>query len=169
MPSNKNGVATSSKPTITPPDLRDTLAENNLALRAFGTLLGTAKLSDFDSDNFYQGTQGKFEAESLQYGLSKLIDLYLANQEQVLESYVDEYIESDEYLLEKASELIKVTEEGAFITGHIPLAPFCKAINGLETIIDRNPTFRPMAEALKDSIMKYAPPEAKQNTQQEVA
>lgn len=167
MPSNQNGVKSCSKATISPLDLRDIISEDNYALRAFGTLLSTAKLSDFDSDNYIPGSEGKIEAEGLQYGLAKLIELYLAKQEQVLDNFAEEYRESDEYILQRTSRLIKLTEEGMWTSGCIAAESFFNALDGLETIIGRNPTLKPMAEEMKSSLMKYAPPEAAKNSKQE--
>lgn len=166
MKCNKTGAAASRKNT-TPSDLFYIITEKNHALRALGALLGTAKLSAFDSENYLPGSQGKFEVENLQFGLSKLIDLYLDDMERTVATFADEYLDSDEYLVERAAALVKMTEEGASITGHIPKAQFCETLGNLQTVIDRKGVYSSMAGNLKTSLMRLAPHEARPDNDKE--
>jgi hypothetical protein len=158
MSSITNEVKASSKTTLTPIDLLETLQEKNFALRAFSVLLGTARLSDFDSEQYPKHSKGWAETENLQTGLSKLLDLYITDLEQTVDEFAFEYGQSDLWKLQWASDLIRQTKEGAWTTPHIPRNQFSQAMDGLETVIDNDAGFKPMAEALRISIMKYAPP-----------
>lgn len=166
---DQNEVEASQQHTTTPFELFDIITEKNHALRAFGALLRSANLSDFDSDSYFKGSKGRFDTENLQDGLSKLIDLYLADQEQAVESFADEYGERDEWMIRDINGLINLAKEGAFLNGHIPTDRFLGALNNLETIIARDQSLRPMAEALKASLMKYSPLQAVRDIDQEGA
>ena len=120
MSNNQNGVENSSKNT-TPIDLLETIQSKNHALRALGALLSTAKLSSFDTESCIQGSQAMFEIENMQYGLSKLIDLYIDDLEQTIEKFADEYEKSDESRIKSVLFLIKLSEEGAWPEGRIPI------------------------------------------------
>ena len=164
MSNKQNEVETSSTRTTTPFELFDTITEKNNALRAFGALLRSANLSDFDSENYVPDK--KSEADSLQWGLSGLIDLFLADQEQTVENFADEYHESDEWMIRSVSDSIKLVEEGMWSTGYMPRDHFQTALEKLETVIGRNEIYKPMAEALKASLLKHAPPQVVQNIAQ---
>jgi len=154
--SNTQDEVKSSTPRPTPPyEFLETITQKNNALRAFGALLRTADLSGFDSGNYIP--EKKDEAESLQWGLSGLIDLYLADLEQTGEAFADEYHDGDIWLIESASSTIRLFEEGMWNRGHIPMENFSNAIEGLNTVIARNPVLMPVAEAIKASIMKHIP------------
>lgn len=166
MRNTQNEVVASPQHPTTPFELFDTIHEKNHALRAFGALLRTADLSEFVHGNFVKGSPGESEAESIQYGLSQIVNLYLADQEQTVEAFADEYHESDEWLISSASSTIKLFEEGIWNPGHIPMDRFSEALEGLETVIARNPTLSPIAVALKASIIKHIPTAMSHNNDQ---
>ena len=164
MKCSKNAVAASRK--TTPSDLFDIITEKNHALRALGALLGTAKLSEFDSEKFTPGSQGKFDADNLQLGISKLVNLYLDDLERTLSDFSEEHQNSDEYLVDRSASLIKMAEEGVFRAGCIPEATFLETLVDLETVIDRKGVYSLMAGNLKTSLMKLAPPKLRPDVDQ---
>ena len=163
MSNTQNGVETRTTTTV---ELFEIITEKNHALRAFGALLKTARLSDFDSGECYKGTPGEQEAANLQWGLSMLLDLYLTDQEQALKNFADEYLESDDYLIESAYLFYGMFKEGAFIPGKGTLDRFRKVLKGLETVIARNSVLRPKAEDLKASMIKHVQPQQVRNIDQ---
>jgi hypothetical protein len=58
-----------------------------------------------------------------------------------------------------------MAEDGAFPAGHIPAREFYEYQIDLENI-DRKSAFRPVAEVLKASVIKYGPPETRQDIDQ---
>jgi len=157
MRNNQHEVEASNQQSTTPFDLLEAIQDKNNALRAFGALLETAKLSNFDPDTFLQDSPRRRNALDLQNGLSGIINLYLADQEQALEDFSVEYGESEEYMLRYTAGLVNMAKEGAFLKNRIPQKRYLEALGRLETVIAGNGKYCDMAKALKTSLVKYAP------------
>ncbi len=135
-------------------EIYNTLTGHNFALRAFGALLRSSDLTDFSEDGYRDpNAPGNRNAEELRYGLSQLIELYLAHQEQVLTGYVDQYHESDIWLIKRSADLISMIEQGAFISREIMANELREAISMLDIVIARGGDLVEKAAAMKASIL----------------
>lgn len=155
MPSKKNGVNTT--PAFrNSDDFCQTLLKKNCAFRAFGELIGTAQLSNFDPTE-HEG-QRKEQVDQLQYGLQMLFNLLITDQEQAIARFQQQYRESDEHILRSASRILQMTEEGAWPEGHIPEETFKKTIADLQTTIAKGGPNKPFAEEMVTALKQSAPP-----------
>ena len=143
----------------TPLELRDQISEENDALRAFAVLLSTANLSEFDSSKFLKdttsGRRAALEAQALQYGLAKLIDLYLDRQERMVNAFAEHYLESDEWRLQTASKLVQMVRGGAWGSGQLAQQKLLEAVNLLSQVIACGGHLRPMAEDLQQEAFQH--------------
>lgn len=85
--------STSSKlpANCTPTDLYNALSEDRAALLAFGELLRTARLSEFDQGMFSTALSADKVAEERQHGLARLLNLCLESQQRIIDSYLEQY------------------------------------------------------------------------------
>ncbi|MGD9947671.1 MAG: hypothetical protein AB7U29_04225 [Desulfobulbus sp.] len=121
----------------TPLDLQEAFEEELYASRALVELVKTASLSRFDPGELdFTSPSGQI-AQDLQYGLSKLIDLCINCQVSLIDSYVEQYKNSDEYLLDEAEIKISNAKAGAY-TGSNLLRELKEAESLCETVIGRN-------------------------------
>ncbi|KAB2889329.1 MAG: hypothetical protein F9K32_13095 [Desulfobulbaceae bacterium] len=114
--SKRQGVETTAQTTtttpITPLDLREILEDASTAMRALGELIKTARLSDFA--NPVIGSEGEAYSRDIQYGLGKIIELCLDDQKRIVDRYAEQYLDSDEYLLERAESIFSMAQHSAF-------------------------------------------------------
>jgi hypothetical protein len=146
-------TTSSSIPTIrTPLDLQDAFDEACHAPRALSALIKTARLSQFSSGECSTGSLADQIADDLQFGLSKLIDLCIDSQTSIIESYVAQYRDSDENLLEEAEHKIRRAKDG-FFTGSTLQKELCEAERLCETVIGRNGYLVDRAEAILHRLL----------------
>ncbi len=143
----------SSIPTIrTPLDLHDAFEAACHAPRALSALIKTARLAQFDSGECRTSSLADQIADDLQGGLSKLIDLCIDDQARIIEAYVAQYQDSDEYLLENAERKISHAKAG-FFTGSTLQKELCEAESLCETVIGRNGYLVDRAEAILHRLL----------------
>lgn len=137
-------------------EIYDTLTEHNYALRAFGALLRSSDLTDFNSENCIPGSLAEIKADDLRYGLSQIIEVYIAKQEQILNSYVDQYEESDFWRIKRASQLISLA--GAYASNEMADVELREAHILLENVIARGGDLSLKAASMKESILQRITP-----------
>lgn len=147
-------ITPSSIPAIrTPLDLQDAFEAACHAPRALSALIRTARLAQFDAGECSKGTALADQlADDLQWGLSKLIDLCIDSQTRIIDSYVAQYQESDECLLEKAEQKIHSAKSGAY-SGSNLLRELQEAENLCETVIGHNGYLVDKAEVMLSSLL----------------
>lgn len=119
-----------------PFELREELDESRTALLALSELLKSASLSYFDSEQYLRGSIGYQRANNAQRGLSRLIDLCIDSQARIIDSYVDQYQESDAYLLKSAEAIVYMAQRGAYENSdndHLT-----EALSNTSTVLQRN-------------------------------
>lgn len=137
-------------------DIQDKLLSHNYVLRAFATLLTTSGLSDFATQYPTDvHSDSNHEAEALRFGLSQIIDLYLAHQESILAEYVDQYHKSDIALVRWAKFAIESVERRAFCTKEGAIKELREAVANLDTVINRDGELKGKADEMKETCMKY--------------
>ena len=128
-------------------DIYDEMLAHGAALRALGELLRSADLAGFSEGAYGEGH--KDQAADLRWGLSQIIDMYLARQEGILSKYVDQYHKSDICLLKSAGGLISAVEEGAFKSEEVAANRLREVIADLDTVIGRQGDLAEKAITLK--------------------
>lgn len=137
-------------------DIYDKLSSHNYALRAFAALLMSSNLRDFADQRLADTLKSdNFEASNLRWGLSQIIDLYLAHQERILEEYVDQYHESDICLMKWAKSAIDAVDHGAFTTKDAAMNKLRETVEDLTIVINRNGELKEEAEKLKSYCTDY--------------
>ncbi len=143
----------SSIPTIrTPLDLQDAFEEACHAPRALSALIKTARLAQFGAGECNRATLADQLANDLQWGLSKLIDLCIDNQARIIDSYLAQYQDSDECLLEKAEQKIHNAKAGAY-SGSNLTRELQEAESLCETVIGRNGYLVDKAEVILSNLL----------------
>lgn len=126
------------------------------ALRALGNLIKTSNFNELSDDSAGELPLGHPDHPSnLRWGISQIIDLYLAHQEQILKKYLDQYNKSDIRLLEYAGFAIEMVERGAFTKKEAAINKLRETITDLDTVINRNDELKEKAEELKETCMRY--------------
>lgn len=137
-------------------DIQDKLLSHNYVLRAFATLLMSSDLSDFATQYPTDvHSESNYEADALRFGLSQIIDLYLAHQERIIEEYVDQYHKSDICLVRYAKFIIDAAGHGAYTSKDVAIRELRKEAANLDTVINRDGELKEKAEELKETCMKY--------------
>lgn len=138
-------------------NIYDKLSLNNYALRAFGALLQSSNLFDFADEALWSQLSPKkdAEAENLRWGLSQIINLYLAHQEQILAGYCDQYHNSDIGILYRVERNFSMVEQGAFSTREATADCLRMTITNLDLVINRGGELKEKATALKETCLKY--------------
>lgn len=154
MLDRSQGVETTSQipPIRTPFDLQEALEEERYAIRALSELIKTARLSAFDSEWAEKGSLAYTIAQDLQFGLSKLLGICIDRQATIVDSYVDQYKDSDEYLLKHAETRLRMAEEGAFRPEGIKLE-LTKALGVTTVVVQRGGYLADAAKALETRIV----------------
>jgi len=136
-------------------EIYDKLHAHSYALRAFGALLQSSHLDDFTDEGLATKLSPEIdpEAQNLRWGLSQIIDLYLAHQEQIVSGYCDQYYESDIYLIRKAENEICMIEKGGRSTREETEGRLRVVIKNLDTVINRGGEVK--AVILKETCLKY--------------
>ncbi len=137
-------------------DIYDKLSGHNYALRAFAALLRSSDLADFADQNLSDTLKSNdFETSNLRWGLSQIIDLYLAHQESILSGYVDQYHNSNYELVRRSKYLIGMVDQGAFTTKDAAINALREALGNLTVVIDRDGEHKEKARELKEECMRY--------------
>ncbi|MDN3512323.1 MAG: hypothetical protein NG784_13620 [Candidatus Jettenia sp.] len=137
-------------------DIYDKLSNYNHALRALGVLLKSSDFNELSDDSAGDLPVTHHDHPcNLRWGLSQIIDLYLAHQERILEEYVDQYHESDIYLIKRAKSAIDAVDHGAFTTKDAVMNKLRETIEDLTIVINRNGELKEEAEKLKSYCMTY--------------
>lgn len=137
-------------------DIYDKLSSHNYALRAFAVLLRSSDLHDFaDQDLGETMKSDDFEAANLRWGLSQIIDLYLAHQEMILKGYVDQYFKSDMHLVEHAKFIIDDFRLSNYTSKDVAIRELCDEVANLDTVINRDGELKGKAEELKETCLRY--------------
>ncbi len=137
-------------------DIQDKLLSNNYALKAFASLLNSSDLSDFANQypaDVYR--ENNYEAEALRFGLSQIIDLYLAHQEQIIKEYVDQYFKSDMYLVGHTKAIIDNFSLGAYTSRDVAIRELHEEVANLDTVINRDGELKGKGEELKETCLKH--------------
>ncbi|MCF6147326.1 MAG: hypothetical protein E3K37_01570 [Candidatus Kuenenia sp.] len=140
-------------------DIYDKLSNHNYALRAFGALLKSSDFNELSDDS-----AGELPVThpdhpcNLRWGLSQIIDLYLAHQESILAGYVDQYHKSDICLLRRAKYIIDSMNHGSYQSKNVAIRELREAADRLDTVINRNGELKEKAEELKNRCMEYLQP-----------
>lgn len=140
-------------------DIQDKLLSNNYALKALASLLMSSDLSDF-ADQYPADVyrESNYEAEALRFGLSQIIDFYLAHQEQILKEYVDQYHKSDINMVRRSKNVVEDMNKGAFRTKEAAIKALREAVENLDTVINHDGELKGKAEELKEMCMVYLKP-----------
>ncbi len=137
-------------------DIYDKLSGHNYALRAFAVLLRSSDLAGFADQNLSDTLKSNdFETSNLRWGLSQIIDLYLAHQERILMEYVDQYHKSDIALVKWAKSAIEMVEQGAFRTKEGAINKLRETIESLTIVINRDGELKEKATELKETCRGY--------------
>lgn len=137
-------------------DIYDKLDCHSYALRALGTLLKSSALADFaDQDLEDTMESDDFEKANLRWGLSQIIDLYLAHQERIVNEYVDQYFKSDMYLVGHAKFIIDNFSLGAYTSKDVAIRELRKEVANLDIVINRDGELKEKAEEIKETCMRY--------------
>lgn len=137
-------------------DIYDKLDSHSYALRALGTLLKSSALADFaDQDLEDTMKSDDFEKANLRWGLSQIIDLYLAHQERIIKGYVDQYFKSDMHLVGHAKFIIDAAGHGAYTSSDVAMRDLREEIANLDTVINRDGELKGKAAELKEACMRY--------------
>lgn len=137
-------------------DIYDKLDCHSYALRALGTLLKSSALADFaDQDLEDTMKSDDFEKANLRWGLSQIIDLYLAHQERIVNEYVDQYFKSDMYLVGHAKFIIDNFSLGAYTSKDVAIRELRKEVANLDIVINRDGELKEKAEEIKETCMRY--------------
>lgn len=137
-------------------DIYDKLDSHSYALRALGTLLKSSALADFaDQDLEDTMKSDDFEKANLRWGLSQIIDLYLAHQERIVNEYVDQYFKSDMYLVGHAKFIIDNFSLGAYTSKDVAIRELRKEVANLDIVINRDGELKEKAEEIKETCMRY--------------
>jgi hypothetical protein len=133
-------------------DIYDKLCAHNYALRAFGALLQSSDLDDFTDEKLATQLSPKIdlEAQNLRWGLSQIIDLYLAHQENILSEYCDLYYQSDTYITRHAEKFINFFQPDAW-----PADKLRETITNLDIVINRSGELKEKAAVLKETYLEY--------------
>jgi hypothetical protein len=137
-------------------DIYDKLDSHSYALRALGTLLKSSDFNELSDDS--AGDLPVTHPDhpcNLRWGLSQIIDLYLAHQERILMEYVDQYHKSDIALVRWAKFAIEMVERRAFCTKEGAIKELREAVANLDTVINRNGEFKGKANEMKETCMGY--------------
>lgn len=137
-------------------DIYDKLDSHSYALRALGTLLKSSDFNDLSDDS--AGDLPVTHPDhpcNLRWGLSQIIDLYLAHQERVIMEYVDQYHKSDIALIKWAKSAIEMVEQGAFRTKEGAIKELREALEKLNIVINRDEELKGKAEEIKETCMGY--------------
>lgn len=123
----------------------DELHAHNYALRAFGALLQSSHLDDFTDEGLATKLSPEIdlEAQNLRWGLSQIIELYLAHQEQILAGYCDQYHKSDVYIMQQAEAKIRMGSNS-----------LREEIINLDIVINRGGAMKDRATALKAVLIE---------------
>lgn len=115
-------------------------------------MLRSSDLHDFADERLAASLKSdNYEASSLRWGLSQIIDLYLEHQERILKEYVDQYHESDICLMKWAKVVIDDMDQGAFTTKEAAINKLHEAIGNLDIVINRNGELKEEAENERNS------------------
>lgn len=137
-------------------DIYDKLECHSYALRALGSLLKSSALADFaDQDLEDTMKSDDFEKANLRWGLSQIIDLYLAHQERIIKEYVDQYFKSDMYLVRQAKFIIDSIDRGAYTSKDVAICKLREVVANLDTVINRDGELKEKASELKETCMGY--------------
>lgn len=138
-------------------DICDKLYAHNYVLRAFGALLRSSHLDDFTDQKLATQLSPKIdpEAQNLRWGLSQIVDLYLAHQEKILSEYCDLYYKSDIYLTQEAETAIKMFEQRAWSTQEAAEVSLHMTIRNLDIVINRGGELKEKATALKETCLNH--------------
>lgn len=137
-------------------DIYDKLSGHNYALRAFAALLRSSGLADFADQGLSDTLKSNdFEAANLRWGLSQIIDLYLAHQESILSGYVDQYHNSDYELVRRSKYLLGMVDQGAFTTKDAAINALREAVGNLSVVIDRDGGHKAKAQEPKEECLRY--------------
>jgi hypothetical protein len=137
-------------------DIYDKLSGHNYALRALGALLRSSALDDFADPLLGETLKSdNFKAADLRWGLSQIIDLYLAHQEMILKGYVDQYFKSDYELVRRSKSIIEMVDQGGFTTKDAAANALREAVGNLSVVIDRGGALKENAEKLKEECLTY--------------
>ena len=128
-------------------DIYDKLHSHNFALRAFGALLATSDMDDFAEGSYGEGK--KDMGENLRWGLSQIIDLYLAHQEKILLEYCDQYNKSDLSLIHWAKINISTVEHGGYRMRDAAAESVYQTLRRLDIVINRGGELKEKAAALR--------------------
>lgn len=137
-------------------DIQDKLLSNNYALKALASLLNSSDLSDF-ADQYPADVyrENNYEAEALRFGISQIIDLYLAHQEQIIKEYVDQYFKSDMHLVGHTKVIINDFRLSNYTSKDVAIRELREEIANLDTVINRDGELKGKAEELKETCMRY--------------
>lgn len=137
-------------------DIYDKLDSHSYALRALGTLLKSSALADFaDQDLEDTMKSDDFEKANLRWGLSQIIDLYLAHQERIVNEYVDQYFKSDMYLVGHAKFIIDDFRLGNYTSKDVAMRKLREEVANLDTVINRDGELKGKAGELKETCLKH--------------
>lgn len=138
-------------------DIYDKLSEHSFALQAFGVLLRSSGLSDFADQELDECLQPQknVRAANLRWGLSQIIELYLAHQESILTEYLDEYYKTDVALIKRARSTLSMVEQGGFISREVVVNKLKGTIRDLDIVINRRGDLEEKAQELKGTCLKY--------------
>lgn len=137
-------------------DIYDKLDSHSYALRALGTLLKSSDFNELSDDS--AGDLPVTHPDhpcNLRWGLSQIIDLYLAHQEQILAEYVDQYHKSDIALVRHTKFIIDAISQGAYRSKDVAIRELREEVANMDTVINRNGEFKGKAEEMKETCMGY--------------
>ncbi|MCK6469395.1 MAG: hypothetical protein L6Q53_14545 [Candidatus Brocadia sinica] len=136
-------------------DIYDKLDSHSYALRALGNLIKTSDFNELSDDSAGDLPLSHPDHPSnLRWGISQIIDLYLAHQERILKEYVDQYFKSDMYLVGHAKFIIDAVDRGAYTSRDVAIRELREEVANLDTVINRNGELKEKAKELKETCMR---------------
>ncbi|ODS33547.1 MAG: hypothetical protein SCARUB_01281 [Candidatus Scalindua rubra] len=135
----------------------DELHLHSFALKAFGALLNSSDLwSLADEDLASRLKSDNFEASNLRAGLQQIIELYLAQQEKILNEGIENMDGGDDWFIKRVRNIISMEKEGSFLSKKGAINELRGAIVFMDVVINRNGDGREknIAVELRDECLK---------------
>lgn len=137
-------------------DIYDKLDSHSLVLRALGSLLKSSDFNDLSDDSAGDLPVTDLDHPcNLRWGISQIIDLYLAHQERIIKEYVDQYFKSDINLVRHAKFIIDAVGNGAYTSRDVAIRELREEVASLDTVINRDGELKGKAEELKETCVGY--------------
>ena len=118
------------------------------SMEALGLLLQSSDLRGFEGDEEVN--------INLRWGVSKIIEMLVEKQKELLETHVDQYRDSDIHLLKDAARRYKyIDQQGFHYSAKFNIDYLKDAIKNLDIVVERNGNLAELSEELKEKCTNY--------------